>query len=314
MFQPSVLRIGTRASKLAIAQSEEVKKRLLAAYPDMKPEQFEIVPMTTTGDAIQDKTLNEIGGKGLFTKEIEDALLDGSVDIAVHSMKDMPTILPEGLTIACLLEREDPRDAFISNNAAGVDALPLYAVIGTASLRRGAQLKAHRPDLEIIPLRGNVQTRLRKLGEGMCDATLLAVAGLKRLGMEEVITTPLPISVCLPAVAQGAIGVECRTDRPELVEWLTAIHHADTALCLTAERSFLAELDGSCRTPIAGLATLHDNNALTLEGLIAKPDGTAVHRDRITCAARPEDAAAAGKELGQRLLARAGRHFLATAR
>jgi len=313
MFQPATIRIGTRASKLALAQSEEVKNRLLAAYPDMRPEQFVIVPMTTTGDAVQDKTLNEIGGKGLFTKEIEDALLDGSVDIAVHSMKDMPTVLPDGLAITCLLEREDPRDAFISNSAAGVDVLPLYAVIGTASLRRGAQLKAHRPDLEIIPIRGNVQTRLRKLSEGMCDATLLAVAGLKRLGMEEVITTPLPVSVCLPAVAQGAIGVECRTDRPELAEWLAAIHHHDTALCIAAERSFLAELDGSCRTPIAGLATL-EGETLTLEGLVAKPNGKTVHRDSITCPARLEDAAAAGTELGQRLLARAGRNFLATAK
>lgn len=310
MYLPSKIRIGTRASKLAIAQSEEVKARLLAAYPQMQPTQFEIVPMTTTGDAVQDRTLSEIGGKGLFTKEIEEALLDGSIDIAVHSMKDMPTELPEGLVIPCLLEREDPRDAFISNTSVGVDALPLYAVIGTASLRRGAQLKAHRPDLEIIPLRGNVQTRLRKLGEGVCDATLLAVAGLKRLGMEGVITTALPETVCLPAVAQGAIGVECRADNPQLIAWLSAIHHEDTALCIVAERSFLAELDGSCRTPIAGLAT-RNGDTLSLEGLIAKPNGKTVYRDSISCKASLEAAEAAGRELGQRLLSRAGDNFLA---
>lgn len=309
MYQPSKIRIGTRASKLALAQSEEVKARLLAAYPQMQAEQFEIVPMSTTGDAIQDRTLSEIGGKGLFTKEIEDALMDGTVDIAVHSMKDMPTALPQGLVIPCLLEREDPRDAFISNTSVGVDALPLYAVIGTASLRRGAQLKAHRPDLEIVPIRGNVQTRLRKLKEGHCDATLLAVAGLKRLDMADVITTALPESICLPAVAQGAIGVECRADNHALIAWLSAIHHQDTALCVTAERAFLAELDGSCRTPIAGLAT-RDGDSLRLEGLIAKPDGKTVHRDSITCPAMLEEAEKAGRELGQRLLARAGRHFL----
>lgn len=310
MYQPSKIRIGTRASKLALAQSEEVKARLLAAYPQMQAEQFEIVPMSTTGDAIQDRTLSEIGGKGLFTKEIEDALMDGAIDIAVHSMKDMPTVLPEGLSIPCLLEREDPRDAFISNTSVEVDALPLYAVIGTASLRRGAQLKAYRPDLEIIPLRGNVQTRLRKLKEGVCDATLLAVAGLKRLDMENVITTALPESICLPAVAQGAIGVECRAENTQLIAWLSAIHHEDTALCLMAERSFLAELDGSCRTPIAGLAT-REGNQLALEGLVAKPDGSTVHRDSITCPATLAAAEAAGHELGQRLLARAGANFLA---
>lgn len=313
MFNPTIIRIGSRASKLAIAQSEEVKSRLLAAYPHMRPEQFEIVPMTTTGDAVQDRTLSEIGGKGLFTKEIEDALLEGAVDIAVHSMKDMPTVLPDGLVIPCLLEREDPRDAFISNTAVGIDALPLYAIIGTASLRRGAQIKAYRPDLEIIPLRGNVQTRLRKLDEGMCDATLLAVAGLKRLHMEDVITTALPESVCLPAVAQGAIGVECRADNPELIAWLGAIHHDETALCIAAERSFLATLDGSCRTPIAGLATL-DGDALVLEGLVARPDGSTVHRDRITCPAEAASAIEAGKTLGERLLRQAGPDFLACSR
>lgn len=306
MNTPTKIRIGTRASALALAQSEEVKRRLLAAWPKMDASQFEIVPMTTTGDAIQDKTLNEIGGKGLFTKEIEDALLEGHVDIAVHSMKDMPTVLPGGLIIPCLLEREDPRDAFISNQDSGVDGLPLYATIGTASLRRGAQLKAYRPDLEIIPLRGNVQTRLRKLREGQCDGTLLAVAGLKRLGMHELLTCPLAVNICLPAVAQGAIGVECRADRPDVIQLLHPIHHDDTMLCVSAERSLLKTLDGSCRTPIAGLA-VRNGDTLTLDGLIAEPNGKKIHRDRITCRAELQEAIAAGEMLGRRLLERAGR-------
>lgn len=309
MPSPDKIRIGTRASKLALAQSEEVKCRLLAANPHLRESQFEIVPMTTTGDAIQDKTLNEIGGKGLFTKEIEEALLEASVDIAVHSMKDMPTTLPDGLIIPCLLEREDPRDAFISNNAVGIDGLPLYAVIGTSSLRRAAQIKAYRPDLEIIPFRGNVQTRLRKLADGACDATLLAVAGLNRLGMQESVTCPLPPHMCLPAVAQGAIGVECRADRDDIIHLLKSIHHEDTMLCVSSERSLLKTLDGSCRTPIAGLAQ-RNGSTITLEGLIAKPDGKTIHRRSITCEAELQAAIAAGEELGHILLQLAGKNFL----
>ncbi|MCH2547701.1 MAG: hydroxymethylbilane synthase [Alphaproteobacteria bacterium] len=309
MKKTAKIRIGTRASKLALAQSEEVKRRLLAAYPDMVAEQFEIVPMTTTGDAIQDKTLSDIGGKGLFTKEIEDALLAHKVDIAVHSMKDMPTILPDGLIIPCLLEREDPRDAFISNAAVGVDGLPLYAIVGTSSLRRGAQIKAYRPDLEIIPFRGNVQTRLRKLSEGVCDATLLAVAGLNRLGMGDMVTCPLPTDVCLPAVAQGAIGVECHQDREDIREMLSKIHHPDTMLCVSAERSLLKTLDGSCRTPIGGLATLQGKNLL-LEGMVAKPNGKIIHRRSVNCKATLESAERAGHKLGNILLEMAGENFL----
>lgn len=299
MPQKILIRIGTRASKLALAQAEEVKARLLAAHPQLEAE---ILPMTTTGDAIQDKTLNEIGGKGLFTKEIEDALLKREVDIAVHSMKDMPTVLPEGLIIPCLLEREDPRDAFISNMYSGIDGLPLYAVIGTASLRRGAQLKAYRPDLEIIPLRGNVQTRLRKLAEGQCDATLLAVAGLNRLGMADTVTCPLPTDICLPAVAQGAIGVECRAEDEEIAALLSAIHHPETMLCVSAERSLLRVLDGSCRTPIGGLATLQ-GDTLALEGLLATLDGKRVHRHRLACKAGLQEGIRMGEELGRILLA-----------
>lgn len=303
MPHPKKIRIGTRASKLALAQSEEVKHRLMRAYPEMHDEQFEIVPMTTTGDQVQDKTLQEIGGKGLFTKEIEEALLSGTVDIAVHSMKDMPTVLPDGLVITCLLEREDPRDAFLSPKAKNLDALPRGAIVGTASLRRAAQLKAHRPDLNIIPFRGNVQTRLRKLEEGVCDATLLAAAGLKRLGLNDHITAPLSIELCLPAVAQGTIGVECRADNHALRDWLTPIHHSETALRTAAERSLLATLDGSCRTPIGGLATLVDDHVLRLEGLVATPDGSECHRRSILCTAEEKEAIAAGKKLGQTLLA-----------
>jgi hydroxymethylbilane synthase len=309
MNTPATIRIGSRASKLALAQSEEVKQRLLQAHPHLRAADIHIVPMTTTGDAIQDKTLNEIGGKGLFTKEIEDALLDGSVDIAVHSMKDMPTQLPQGLVVPCLLEREDPRDAFIAHNAVGIDGLPLYAVVGTSSLRRAAQIKAYRNDIEIIPFRGNVQTRLRKLQEGQCDATLLAVAGLRRLGMADSITCPLPTDVCLPAVAQGAIGVECHEGRSDMLSLLSAIHHHDTMLCVSAERSLLKTLDGSCRTPIAALAT-REGDTLTLDALIAKPDGSKIHRRSIQCAADIPSAIAAGEELGATLLQLAGPKFL----
>lgn len=311
MSHPKKIRIGTRASKLALAQSEEVKHRLLRAYPDMREEQFEIIPMTTTGDRIQDKTLQDIGGKGLFTKEIEDALLAGEVDIAVHSMKDMPTVLPERLVITCLLEREDARDAFLSPKAATVDELPQGATLGTASLRRAAQLKAYRPDLNVIPFRGNVLTRLKKLEEGVCDATLLAVAGLKRLGLSDHITCPLPTDMCLPAIAQGAIGVECRAEDHALRDWLTPIHHSETALRIAAERSLLITLDGSCRTPIGGLATLVDDHVLRLEGLIATPDGSECHRRSILCTASEQEAIAAGRTLGETLLSLADERFFA---
>ncbi|MBM3617990.1 MAG: hydroxymethylbilane synthase, partial [Alphaproteobacteria bacterium] len=295
--------------KLALAQSEEVKARLLRAYPDMDASQFEIVPMTTTGDRVQDKTLQDIGGKGLFTKEIEDALLSGDVDIAVHSMKDMPTVLPSGLLISCLLEREDPRDAFLSPHASSVDALKHGATVGTASLRRGAQLKAHRPDLNIVPLRGNVLTRLQKLSDGVCDATLLAVAGLNRLGMEDHITERLSTDVCLPAVAQGAIGVECREDDAFIRDWLLPIHHGETSLRITAERSLLATLDGSCRTPIGGLAVSVEDHVMKLEGLVATPDGSECHRRSILFTASEKDAREAGIKLGETLLSLMDKRF-----
>lgn len=310
MELPSLLRIGTRASKLAIAQSEEVKRRLLAAYPEFRAEQIEILPMTTTGDRIQDKTLGEIGGKGLFTKEIEEALLSNTVDIAVHSMKDMPTQLPEGLMIACILEREDPRDALLSAYGNTLAALPEGARFGTSSLRRAAQVKLARPDIEIVPLRGNVQTRMQKLAEGVCDATMLAMAGLNRLGLDGISKSPLEVQECLPAIAQGAIGIECRMRDSHIIRLLEAIHHDQTGLCIAAERSLLTTLDGSCRTPIAGLATLN-GNTLTLEGLVAKPDGSASYRMVMTTDARMKEARALGKALGEALLAQAGEGFLA---
>lgn len=309
MAYPKKIRIGTRASKLALAQAEEVKQRLIRAYAELTEEDFAIVPMTTTGDRVQDKTLQDIGGKGLFTKEIEEALIAREVDIAVHSMKDMPTHLPTGLIIPCLLEREDPRDAFLSPKANTVDDLPQGATLGTASLRRAAQLKSYRPDLNVIPFRGNVVTRLQKLENGVCDATLLAVAGLKRLGLESHITCPLPTDMCLPAIAQGAIGVECREDDAQTRDLLLAIHHGETALRIAAERSLLATLDGSCRTPIGGLATVMDDKVLRLEGLVATPDGSICHRRSILCTASEKDAIDAGVTLGETLLELSDKRF-----
>lgn len=304
-----MLRIGTRASPLALAQSEEVRLRLLDAHPGLKQGQIELVPMTTSGDKVQDKLLGEIGGKGLFTKEIEDALLAGEVDMAVHSMKDMPTELPEGLEISCLLEREDPFDAFISADGSSLDDLPDGARIGTASLRRGAQMKHYRPDFQIVPLRGSVQTRLRKLEAGDCHATLLAVAGLKRLHMPSVITQILTADACLPAVAQGAIGIEHRTDNTTIRDLLAPLNHMPTQIRVTAERALLAVLDGSCRTPIAALATLHGEQ-MVLDGLIAKPDGSILHRGRREGKATLPAAKQLGEELGHYLKTLSGPGFL----
>jgi hydroxymethylbilane synthase len=273
------LRIGTRGSPLALIQAEEVKARLIAAHPDLSdPAAIEIVVIKTTGDKIQDRALSEIGGKGLFTKEIEEALLDHSIDLAVHSMKDMPTVFPAGLEIACLLPREDPRDALISAGGATLASLPQGTVVGTASLRRQAQLKAHRPDLAIVPLRGNVGTRLAKIERGDAAATLLALAGLKRLGRADLASEILSVDEMLPAAAQGVIGVECRSDDRAALDRLAPIHHAPTALCVAAERACLARLEGSCRTPIAIYAELLGDE-LRLRSLLARVDGSLVLRD-----------------------------------
>ena len=292
------LRIGTRGSPLALAQAHETRARLAAAHPELAaPDATEIVVINTTGDMLLDRTLADAGGKGLFTKEIEEALLDGRIDLAVHSMKDVPTVLPSGLEIAALLPREDPRDAFFSRTGVGLAALPAGAVLGTAGLRRQAQILERRPDLKIVPLRGNVQTRLRKLAEGEVDAMLLALAGLRRLGLADRLTEVLEPEVMLPAVAQGAIGIETRRDDAATKRLLAAIACAATERRVTAERALLAALDGSCRTPIAALAALSDDGArLSLRAKALSHDGR--HVFAATVEGPAADAAALGAEAG----------------
>jgi hydroxymethylbilane synthase len=310
MTNSETLRIGTRGSPLALYQANEVRDRLIAAHPALAaPDAVVIEIIRTTGDRVRDRALAEIGGKGLFTKEIEQALYDDRIDVAVHSMKDVPTWLPDGLVIDCMLPRADPRDALIANNAASVDDLPERAVVGSASVRRVAQLKRRRPDLEIVLLRGNVETRLGKLADGEVDATLLALAGLDRLGVtEESGAVALEPDEMLPAVAQGAIGIECRENDERARELLAAINDRACATRVACERALLAALDGSCRTPIAGLAELDDDDDLTLRGLIAKIDGSMIHETSRTGAA--EDALAIGTDAGRELLAIAGPGFL----
>ncbi|WP_341809828.1 hydroxymethylbilane synthase [Zavarzinia compransoris] len=298
------MKIGTRGSPLALAQAHMVRDLLVAAHPGLPVP--EIAVIKTTGDRVQDRTLSEIGGKGLFTKEIEDGLLAGSIDLAVHSMKDVATAPPDGLTIDCYLEREDPRDALIG--AAGLDALAPGARIGTASLRRGAQVKARRPDLVVEPLRGNVGTRLARIAEGAFDATFLALAGLRRLGMAERADGILEPEVMLPAIAQGIVGVQRRSSDETAARLLAPLNHAESALAAACERSFLAGLDGSCRTPIAGLARLDGAGSLHFLGETLAPDGSA----RLTVERRGAagDAAAIGAEAARDLLARGARDLL----
>ncbi|AWK87721.1 hydroxymethylbilane synthase [Azospirillum thermophilum] len=272
------LRIGTRGSPLALAQAHETRDRLIAAHPHLAaPGAIEIVVFKTTGDRILDRTLAEAGGKGLFTKELEEALYDGRADLAVHSMKDVPTVLPPGLEIAALLPREDVRDALFTRGGHGLDDLPAGSLVGTAGLRRQAQILERRPDLRVVPLRGNVQTRLSKLDAGEVDATLLALAGLRRLGLTERITAVLEPEVMLPAVAQGAIGIEIRSDDATTRALLAPLHCAGTASRVIAERAFLGALDGSCRTPIAAMAVL-DGGRLHMRGKVLSTDGRQVFR------------------------------------
>lgn len=299
-------RIGTRGSKLALIQAHMVAEGLAGILGVPAEEAAEIVVIKTTGDLVQDRNLSELGGKGLFTQEIEDALRDGGIDVAVHSMKDMPTLLPDGLVIDCLLERADPRDAFLSSKASSIAALPQGAIVGTSSLRRAAQVKARRPDITIVPFRGNVETRLRKLREGVADATLLAMAGLVRMGLADKVTAPLSTAEILPAVAQGAIGVERRADDDDAARILSRLHHVETGYRVAAERALLAVLDGSCRTPIAALAEI-SGKKLTLRAMILTPDGAEVietMRDGLV-----SDAVALGVDAGQELKSRAGPHF-----
>jgi hydroxymethylbilane synthase len=299
------VRIGTRGSPLALAQAREVRERLQDAHGTGAHE-FEVCAIKTSGDRIQDRPLAEAGGKGLFTKEIEEALLSGEIDLAVHSMKDMPTMLPAGLALACCLPREDVRDAFISTKAARLADLPAGAVVGTSSLRRQAQVKRLRPDLDVVPLRGNVDTRLRKLEEGVADATLLACAGLRRLGLEGRITAAVPVDDMLPAIAQGAIGIEIRAGDEAAAHLIAAINHQPTALTVAVERAFLARLDGSCRTPIAGLAELR-SDGLVFRGMILTPDGRQCHAARRE--GRPEAGVAMAEDAAAELLANAGPDF-----
>ena len=296
------LRIGTRGSPLALAQAGQVRDLLFAAHPEQPAPDIHIIK--TTGDQITDRPLAEVGGKGLFTKEIEQALLESAIDIAVHSMKDVETWLPDGLTVDCFLPREDPRDTLLG--ALSIAALPNGARVGTASMRRGAQLLAVRPDLEITLMRGNVGTRLDKLAAGDVDATLLAVAGLKRLGRADAIGAVLEPDEFLPAVAQGAIGIERRAADAQTAMLLAPLNHTPTALCLAAERAMLAALDGTCRTPIGGLATL-DRERLTLDGLLVWPDGSGLQR--LQQAGDSSDALALGTAVGQELRRRAGPKF-----
>ena len=299
------VRIGTRGSPLALAQAHEVRERLVAAH-GMPAEAIEIVVISTRGDRVLDRELKEIGGKGLFTEEIEAQLASGDIDLAVHSSKDMPTKLPDGLALTAFLEREDPRDAFIGRAAPTLDALPSGSVVGTSSLRRQALVRRARPDVTVVGFRGNVQTRLKKLDAGVAHATLLANAGLRRLGMADVITDLIDMDVFPPAPGQGAICIEGRAGDNRTDALVEPLNHADTHLALSCERAFLAALDGSCRTPIAGHARIADG-AIAFAGMILKPDGTEAHQ--IEATGPVGDPEALGRRAGDDLRARAGAGF-----
>ncbi|TPL57462.1 hydroxymethylbilane synthase [Mesorhizobium sp. B2-4-2] len=301
----TILKIGTRGSPLALAQAQETQARLMAAH-GLPQEAFEIVVISTTGDRIQDRPLSEAGGKGLFTKEIEEALLARAIDIAVHSSKDMPTHLPDGLELSAFLPREDARDAFVGKAAKTIADLPRGAKVGSSSLRRQALIRRMRPDLDVVMFRGNVQTRLRKLDEGVAAGTILAHAGLKRLGLGHVVTDLIPLDIFPPAPGQGAIGIETRIGDGDVEQMLAAIHDLPTGQALACERAFLAALDGSCRTPIAGHAVI-DGADLSFAGLIISPDGTQSHMVEMKGLAL--DAARIGEEAARTVRARAGETF-----
>lgn len=301
------LRIGTRGSPMALYQANLVRDRLTAAHPALaEPGALELEPIRTTGDREQRRLLAEIGGKGLFTKEIEEALLSRHIDLAVHSLKDMETRLPDGLTIACVLPRDDPRDAFLSRDGAPLSQLRRGARIGTASLRRSAQLLRLRPDLALAPMRGNVNTRLDKLASGETDGLVLALSGLQRIGKAALVTEILSVETMLPAVGQGALAIECRADDREVRDLLLPLHDPDSAACVAAERALLAALDGSCRTPIAALAVIQEGR-LTLDGLLLSEDGRSERRGRVEGA--PAAAGALGAQLGAELRRGAGPEF-----
>jgi hydroxymethylbilane synthase len=299
------LKIGTRGSPLALAQATETRDRLMQAH-GLPESAFAIEIFSTSGDRIQDRPLSEVGGKGLFTKELEDALLSGRIDIAVHSSKDMSTTLPSGLELSAFLPREDPRDAFVGRAAASIMQLPQGAVVGSSSLRRQALILRMRPDLKVVQFRGNVGTRLRKLDEGVANGTILALAGLKRLGREDVITDIMPLSLFPAAPGQGAIGIESRVGDDDVRRMVEAINHAETCQALMCERAFLAVLDGSCRTPIAGHAEVRDGQ-LSFHGMILRPDGSEAHE--IEDSGPVGQAAAIGRRAGEAVRAKAGASF-----
>ena len=304
-MQTTALKIGTRGSPLALAQATETRARLMEAH-GLPEEAFAIEVISTSGDRIQDRPLSEAGGKGLFTKEIEEALLSGRIDIAVHSSKDMPTVLPEGLELSAFLPREDARDAFIGKVARSIAGMPDGAVIGSSSLRRQALIRRMRPDLKVVMFRGNVQTRLRKLEEGVAAGTILAMAGLKRLGLDDVVTDLMQLKDFPPAPGQGAICIETRIGDSAAERVLAVIHHAPTGHALACERAFLAALDGSCRTPIAGYARV-EGDFLAFSGLILSPDGREAHE--VSAEGRAGDAAAIGRAAGEKVRAQAGTTF-----
>ncbi|MEZ5898833.1 MAG: hydroxymethylbilane synthase [Hyphomicrobiaceae bacterium] len=302
------LTIGTRGSPLALAQAYEVRDRLVAAH-GLKPDDIAIRIIKTTGDQVLDRPLAEIGGKGLFTKEIEDALLANEIDLAVHSMKDMQTVLPDGLMLGATLPREDVRDALLSLKYKSLDEVPPGSVVGSSSLRRQAQLLNVRPDLTVVGFRGNVQTRLKKLEDGIAAATFLAVAGLRRLKLQDRITAIIPTEQMLPAVAQGAIGIETRAGDLKVADYIAPLNDSATADAVTAERAFLRKLEGSCRTPIAGLAELRDGT-LWFRGQVLSPDGKASYR--VQRSGQPQTATELGIAAAQDILAQADPAIIAT--
>ncbi len=304
-MQTKPFRIGTRGSPLALAQAHETRDRLMAAH-GLPEEMFEIVVLSTQGDRVQDRALSEIGGKGLFTFELEEQLCDGRLDFAVHSSKDMPTVLPDGLYLSAFLPREDVRDAFIGKAAPKLMEMPEGAMIGSASLRRQALIRKLRPDLNVKIFRGAVATRLRKLDEGEADATLLAYAGLRRLGMEDVPTEVLDPEIFPPAPAQGAIGIESRIGDKRTDDLLSAINDQPTFEAVACERGFLGTLDGSCRTPIAGRA-ISENGLIHFKGMILSPDGTQFHEVEID--GKASDADSLGRTAGEQVRDKAGPKF-----
>jgi len=303
---PHKIIIASRESLLAMWQARFIQHCLSQLYPQTE---ISILGMTTRGDQILDQSLSKIGGKGLFIKELEQALEDGRADIAVHSMKDMPMNVPDGFTLAVITEREDPRDAFVSNQYSNLESLPAGSVVGTSSLRRESQLRAQFPHLQVKPLRGNVQTRLRKLDEGQYAAIILAAAGLKRLGLTDRITALLDPEQSLPAVGQGALGIECRADRPDLVALLQPLHHQQTAQCVEAERAMSRVLGGSCQVPLGAFAEIIDGN-LQLRGFVANPDGKRMISNALC--GKPETGIAMGQQLAQNLIAQGADEILAT--